>query len=224
MLVARGDLDEQSTYLLSLAHFFCELYRMAKPLTDFVRLLTALIAWLAIIALAPCPVAHGQLGSEARAVESQTAPTVPNAADAPSVIEPLPTTEDRLRTIENQLQKLLDVDEGKVEVPTPRPSFQIGGQLNIDYLFIGQSAANRASVGDADDTFDFRRARLTGRGEAFEVVEYSIGFDFALAGRPSFLDNWIAVRDLPLLGNVRVGHYFEPFSLERYTQVRKRVG
>jgi phosphate-selective porin OprO/OprP len=41
-----------------------------------------------------------------------------------------------------------------------------------------------------------------------------------LAGRPSFLDNYIAVRDLPVLGNVRVGHYFEPFSLERYTQNR----
>jgi phosphate-selective porin OprO/OprP len=193
---------------------------MAKPTGDFVRSQTALIAWLAIVALAPCLAAHGQVIGEASTLESQPAPAQPNATDVPTVIEPQPSTEARLRTVENQLQRLLDVDEGKVEVPVPRPSFQIGGMLNIDYLFIGQNAANRASVGDADDTFDFRRARLTARGEAFEVVEYAIGFDFALAGRPSFLDNWIAVRELPVLGNVRVGHYFEPFSLERFTQVR----
>jgi phosphate-selective porin OprO and OprP len=141
-------------------------------------------------------------------------------AREPSVIEPLPSTEGRLRAIENQLQKLLDVDEGRVTVPAPRPSFQLGGQIQIDYLYIGQNTANRASVGPASDVFDFRRARLTGRGEAFDVIEYSVGFDFALAGRPTFLDNWIAVRDLPLLGNVRVGHFFEPFSLERFTQNR----
>jgi len=52
------------------------------------------------------------------------------------------------------------------------------------------------------------------------VIEYAIGFDFALPGRPSFLDNYIAIREVPLLGEVRVGHYFEPFSLERFTQNR----
>ena len=44
--------------------------------------------------------------------------------------------------------------------------------------------------------------------------------DFALAGRPSFLDVWTGLRDVPYLGRVRVGHFFEPFSLERYTPNR----
>lgn len=138
---------------------------------------------------------------------------------AQSIAEP-DTTDDRLQTIERELQKLRDtIATRKTDAPA-RPTFQMGGLLHIDSIFIGQSAANRASVGDADDIFDFRRARLTARGEAYDVVEYAIGFDFALPGRPTFLDNYIAVRDLPLLGNVRAGHFFEPFSLERCTLIR----
>jgi phosphate-selective porin OprO/OprP len=57
---------------------------------------------------------------------------------------------------------------------------------------------------------------LTTRGEAFEVLEYLVGFDFAQQGRPSFIDNYIEVHELPVLGNLRVGHFFEPFSLERF--------
>ena len=77
-----------------------------------------------------------------------------------------------------------------------------------------------ATVGDVPDTLDFRRARLTASGEAYDTIEYAIGFDFANAGRPSFLDVYVGVHDLPVLGTVRVGHYFEPFSLERNTQNR----
>src|SRR5690606_29461962 len=35
-----------------------------------------------------------------------------------------------------------------------------------------------------------------------------------------FLDNWIAIKDVPILQNFIVGHFFEPFSLERYTPNR----
>jgi phosphate-selective porin OprO/OprP len=92
--------------------------------------------------------------------------------------------------------------------------------LQADYLWFGQDDASLATVGDVPDVVDFRRARFTARGEAFDVVEYAIGFDFALAGRPSFFDVFVGVHDLPYLDTVRVGHYFEPFSLERVTQNR----
>jgi phosphate-selective porin OprO/OprP len=44
--------------------------------------------------------------------------------------------------------------------------------------------------------------------------------DFAQAGRPSFLDVYARVVDVPVLGRIRVGHYFEPYSLERVTPNR----
>jgi len=49
------------------------------------------------------------------------------------------------------------------------------------------------------------------------------GVDFALAGRPSFIDMYIERFDLPYLQHVRIGHYFEPFSLERVTQNRNNT-
>jgi phosphate-selective porin OprO/OprP len=194
---------------------------MAEHSSSFMRWPTALAACVAIVALALPPGALGQVTDRPSTLESQP-PTPSDTADVPSVIEPLPSAEARLRALESQMQKMLDEDdEGKkAAAPAPRPSFQMGGQMQIDSIFIGQNSANRASVGTASDTFDFRRARLTARGEAFEVVEYSTGFDFAQAGRPTFLDNWIALRELPLLGNLRVGHFFEPFSLERFTSNR----
>ena len=45
-------------------------------------------------------------------------------------------------------------------------------------------------------------------------------FDFALAGQPSLLDVFVEHHDLPYLKHVRVGHFMEPFSLERVTSNR----
>lgn len=101
-----------------------------------------------------------------------------------------------------------------------KPTVIVGGQAQADTVYFQQDAASRASVGDLQDGADFRRARLVLRGKAFEVYEYVFGMDFALAGRPSFLDVYIEHRHLPFLQHVRVGHYFEPFSLERVTQNR----
>ena len=165
---------------------------MAKHRRSFVRCPNALIAWL--FALAPCAVTVAQ--------------------------QPPLSAEQQFDNIERQLQELSSTKQQALGEASQQPTFDIGGQVQIDYLLIGQDAANRATVGDANDVFGFRRARLTANGEAFEVVTYAIGFDFALEGRPSFLDNWIAVRDLPVVGNFRVGRFFEPFSLERYTQNR----
>lgn len=125
-----------------------------------------------------------------------------------------------LKRLKAQLQKLVEADEKRRADAARRPTFQPAGQVQVDYIWLSQDAANRLAVGDAQDGVNFRRARLTAQGEGFDVVEYAIGFDFALSGRPTFLDNFIAIRDLPVLGHVQIGHYFEPFSLERLTRNR----
>jgi len=142
--------------------------------------------------------------------------------DAGSLATPAYSSEgapDRLSALEAEVQKLKDAADAKNDAIVS-PTFEIGGQLQLDYLHFHQDAASMATVGDVPDTLDFRRARLTATGEAYDVVEYAIGFDFANAGRPSFLDVYVGVHDLPVLGTVRVGHFFEPFSLERNTQNR----
>lgn len=100
-----------------------------------------------------------------------------------------------------------------------RPSVVWTGQLQADFYAVRQDAASLAALGDVQDGAAFRRARLGMLGE-HGPTEYRIEVDFALAGRPSFLDVFAGVRDLPGIGRVRVGHFFEPFSLERVTPNR----
>jgi phosphate-selective porin OprO and OprP len=175
---------------------------MRHRVTIRLRLLTALTA--AVIA----------------AAHSSPASAQPTESVPPPTVQPGSLDEQRLSNVENQLNQLLESQNKTETASDPKPTFDLGGQVQIDYIFPGQDAVNRATVGDAQNVFGFRRARLTASGEALDVVTYAIGFDFALSGHPSFMDNWIAVQDLPFLGNVRVGRYFEPFSLERYTQNR----
>ena len=130
---------------------------------------------------------------------------------------------ERLAALEREVQKLKESAGSKPANGNgngPKPSFSMGGQLQIDYLSFGQDTASRDAVGDIQNGSDFRRARLTARGDAFEVVEYAIGFDFALTGRPSFLDVFVGVQRPAARGSFRVGHFFEPYSLERVTQNR----
>jgi len=195
---------------------------MEQPWQTSARWPVALVAWLACWALALAPPAHGQMTGNEPPILAST-PAMPVTAETMAYSEAASGDDVRLDKVESQLKELLDSDEKRRAKAARKPSFQMGGQLDIDYLFIGQNSANRASVGEAEDVFDFRRARLTARGEVFEVIEYAAGFDFALAGRPSFLDNYIAVTALPVAGNFRVGHYFEPFSLERFTVNRNNT-
>ena len=126
-------------------------------------------------------------------------------------------SDDRLAALEAEVKRLSSADAKRKADAAKKPTFQIGGQLQTDYLYFGQDAESREAFGDINDGVYFRRARLVAQGEAFEQVKYAIGFDFSLPGRPSFLDVFVGMQDLPILGNARVGHFFEPFSLERVT-------
>lgn len=103
--------------------------------------------------------------------------------------------------------------------PTKRPTVDWTGQFQADGLWFHQDAANRKQFGDIENGSAFRRARLGAFGE-YGPSEYRIEADFALVGRPSLLDVYAGIRDVPYLGRVRVGHFFEPFSLGRITSSR----
>jgi phosphate-selective porin OprO/OprP len=130
---------------------------------------------------------------------------------------------DRLSTVEKGLGKLVDASDKKKKEDAKKPSLIFNGQVQADQIYFGQDAVSRASVGDLQDGAQFRRLRIGARGTSFEVLEYSLGVDFALANQPSYLDNYLEWKQLPWLQNVRAGHYFEPFSLERVTQNRNNT-
>ena len=103
------------------------------------------------------------------------------------------------------------------------PTVKFTGQVQGDQVWFGQGPDSRDAVGDLQDGVQFRRLRIGARGTTWLQLEYSLGVDFALANQPSYLDNYIEAHDLPWLQNVRVGHFFEPFSLERVTQNRNNT-
>jgi phosphate-selective porin OprO/OprP len=133
------------------------------------------------------------------------------------------TVDDRVAAIEKRLGKLNAAADRKKADDAKKPSLVVSGQVQADQVYFGQGPVSRASVGDLQDGAQFRRLRIGARGTTFEVLEYSLGVDFALANQPSYLDNYLEWKQLPWLQNVRAGHYFEPFSLERVTQNRNNT-
>lgn len=130
------------------------------------------------------------------------------------------TIEERLLELEEEMKKDKEEEKKKKEAELRRPNVKWTGELQNDYAFFGQTTLNRAQVGDIQDGADFRRARFGMYGDFLRTADYRIEVDFALAGRPSFLDVWAGVHDVPLVNNLRVGRFFEPFSLERLTANR----
>ena len=186
---------------------------------------------------APAPVIEGlqndirRLEKEIEALRAEKAAPAPDKATKKpadlgrnsGVEKKSETIVDRLSALEKGLGKLVDAAETKKNDDAKKPLFILNGQMQADQIYFSQDADSRAALGDLQDGAQFRRLRIGGRGTFLDVFEYSLGVDFALANQPSYLDNYIEWKELPWLQNVRAGHYFEPFSLERVTQNRNNT-
>jgi len=134
--------------------------------------------------------------------------------------------EKRIADLEGALKKMDARVAAEKKKATGKPTVTVGGRVFADAVLFGQSDLSKAVIGDAQDTAFFRSARLHAEGQMFDVYDYKIEMDFA--GRDSdgtgssvfFKDVYLNIRELPYLGNVRIGHFKEPFSLEELTSSR----
>jgi phosphate-selective porin OprO/OprP len=101
------------------------------------------------------------------------------------------------------------------------PFIVLSGAAQIDGIWFAQDDANEAVVGDAQDVAEFRRSRLGANGYLADNVRYRMEYDFAFPGRPNFTDVWVSTSDIPVLGNVKVGQWKQPFSMEPATSFRE---
>jgi phosphate-selective porin OprO/OprP len=130
----------------------------------------------------------------------------------------------KVKELEKRLQKNDDNDKKvankAAEKAASFPTWRITGFTQLDGAYYDQDPLNRATVGDAQDGWGFRRARLAIQGNVAPWTAYQIEMDFATAGRPSFFDCYIDQGNMDYLGNVKVGQFCQPFSVDSLTGFR----
>jgi phosphate-selective porin OprO/OprP len=92
---------------------------------------------------------------------------------------------------------------------------EVGGRIQNDWAFMTADGTVEERFGAFEDGTEFRRARLYVSGELYDHLIFKTQYDFAATGDADFKDVYVGLKELPVLGNVKVGHYKEPFGLER---------
>ena len=96
---------------------------------------------------------------------------------------------------------------------------RIGGRIEADWAVYGPDDTIENDFQSPDiEGFgtEFRRARLFVSGSLYDAVEFKAQYDFA-GGDADFYDVFIGLKHIPVVGNVKVGHLKEPFSLNYQT-------
>lgn len=104
---------------------------------------------------------------------------------------------------------------------------KIGGWVQTDLAAIDSSKSLQQAFGKEQDGFGFRSARIRLNGKLTDFVEWQAEYEFAGENgtdTPSFYDTYVQFDGIPYLpgaaGDLRIGHFREPFSLEELTSLR----
>jgi phosphate-selective porin OprO/OprP len=95
-----------------------------------------------------------------------------------------------------------------------------GAVFQTDWLAWGHTSdALQEHVGDMHDGSEFRRVRLSATRALGEHHEARLSFDLS-AGQAIVRDAYVELREMPYVGDIRLGHFREPFSIEEETSSR----
>lgn len=131
---------------------------------------------------------------------------------------PEPSLSAEIEELRGRLNKLTSEAAKKAEADSKKPTVKPRFRLHTDVGWYSQDELNRESVGDIQDGAYLRRARLGFDAKAFGNTEYRLDFEMGSGGgRPSIFDAYGRITNLPGIGNVQIGHFREPFSLEALT-------
>ena len=94
---------------------------------------------------------------------------------------------------------------------------QLGGRILADFAAIAEDDALKATIGGNGTGVEFRQARLYAKGTAFGRLAWKGDYDFASG---TVKDVWISLKKIPVVGNIKIGRFKEPFSLEQMMSLR----
>jgi phosphate-selective porin OprO/OprP len=179
--------------------------------------------------------------------EPRAAPDDDAAGDvAPETLPPprLPADDDAatIHEIVNGLPLEARWSHGlALESPARDFAVKVGGRVQLDTSAFtqGPGPAEPPAYGGLNPPLsgatNFRRARVRIEGRMYEVYDWAMEYDFAnqldvnneafpterdLGPLPAVTDVWIQVRELPVLGIVRIGNQKDPFGFEHLTSSR----
>jgi len=106
----------------------------------------------------------------------------------------------------------------KVESADKNFKLKFGGRIQVDHaLFIQDDGLDNGwGELESNDGTEFRRARLFMSGLLYKNVEFKLQIDFA-GGSARMKDAYIGVKNIPIVGRIRVGHMKEPLRFDALT-------
>jgi phosphate-selective porin OprO/OprP len=192
--------------------------------------------------------AFGNIAATESQAQVYGLPTPPSSAEPMPSLEDFRAMQQRLIAAEQRIDSLSQQQEQYISLPAPEsdgaiekrlkdlelktstppkppgttfPNLKMSGFFHLDAGHFDQDPTNRANLGDIQDGVGFRRARLAASGNVTDFTSYFLEMDFGIAGRPSFTDVWGEQSNLPFFGNVRIGQFRQPLSMDSWTPIKQ---
>jgi phosphate-selective porin OprO/OprP len=145
---------------------------------------------------------------EAGTADQHTAPAPATSPEVAAEAEPMPPT---------QRHQGVRWDDGlQFITPGGNARLELGGRIHHDWAWFDDGSEFDIVFDDSENGTEFRRLRLDFAGVLYEDFLFKIQLDFA-GGDAELKDVWIAFDDLPAVGQLKLGRFKEPLSLEELT-------
>ncbi len=95
---------------------------------------------------------------------------------------------------------------------------KFGGRIHLDHAYFSQNDDLDAAFGEleSNDGTEFRRLRFFFSGVLYKTVEFKLQMDYA-GGAARLKDAYIGIKNIPIVGRIRVGHMKEPLRFDALT-------
>jgi len=101
-----------------------------------------------------------------------------------------------------------------IENPAEGFRLRFGGKMDFDWTSFAAGGEVINSAGTFQDGAELRRTRFAFSGKTYDWLKFKASFDIT-SNKSGLRDMWVEVGDIPVIGKFRVGHFKEPFGLER---------